>query len=320
MVQKAPEFHKSVLGPEVSIWLITDPAGFYVDATVGGGGHAECLLEKLNERGRLVGIDQDPKAVHEAKRRLSRFGDRAVVIKGTFWELKQIIGRFPNKVSGLLFDLGVSSHQIDDPQRGFSYRQDGPLDMRMSPSALWSAKEIVNTYSQEALTEVFKRYGEERASAKIARKICIFREKNPLIRTMDLANLIARQVKGPHIQKSLARIFQALRIEVNRELVYLKTSLENAVEVLQEGGRVAVLSYHSLEDRIVKQVFRSAVLGCICPPDLPICGCGKVKTLKVLTPRGVRTGKVEQISNPRSRSATLRVAEKIKIQTDIPKE
>ena len=313
MVHEAPEFHTPVLGPEVSIWLMTDPAGVYVDATVGGGGHAEGLLEGLGEAGRLIGIDRDPEAVREASRRLHRFGERAAVIGAPFWELERILAnRGVRGVAGLLFDLGVSSHQIDDPERGFSYRHDGPLDMRMGPDATRPAREIVNTYSQEALTRVFRTYGQERASARIARTICRIREQKPITRTLDLADLVARQVRSPHLQKSLARIFQALRIEVNGELEHLETALEGAVEALRAGGRIGVLSYHSLEDRAVKRVFRDGARGCICPPDLPICGCGRVVTLKVLTPRGIRAGEAERARNPRSRSATLRVAEKVK--------
>ncbi len=312
MKQEAPAFHTPVLGPETAARVVWDPQGIYVDATVGGGGHAEHLLERMGDAGRLIGIDRDPEAVRAATVRLRRFGNRAEVVQAPFWNLRLILNDLRiSRIAGVLFDLGLSSYQIDRPERGFSYRQDGPLDMRMSPDAPRSAREIINTYSQGALARIFKLYGEERASARIARAICQRRNQKRFEQTSELADLIADVVRGPHLQKTLARIFQAVRIEVNEELVHLQEALEGAIETLRPAGRIAVLSYHSLEDRTVKQVFRDAVRGCICPPNLPACGCGRMKTLKLLTSRGIRAGDAEKQQNPRARSATLRVAKRL---------
>ena len=316
MISMASEFHTPVLGPDVSKWLVTDPEGVYVDATVGGGGHAEYLLEQTGERGRLVGLDRDPDAICESARRLARFGERVTLVRAPFWEMPRVLdemGVFG--VAGIIFDLGVSSHQIDDADRGFSYRQDGPLDMRMGADAPQCAQDVVNGYSQQALTRVFRVYGEERAAARIARAICRRRERRPVMRTLELAELVAQEARGPHTQKTLARIFQAIRIEVNGELDRLSEAIDGAVDALRPGGRVGVLSYHSLEDRTVKQVFRDAARGCICPRDLPVCGCGHSATLKVLTPKGIRPRQVEQARNPRCRSATLRVAARLSEST-----
>jgi len=316
MIPKASEFHTPVLGPDVSKWLVTDPEGVYVDATVGGGGHAEYLLEQTGERGRLVGMDRDPDAICESTRRLARFGERVTLVRAPFWEMSRVLdemGLFG--VAGIVFDLGVSSHQIDDADRGFSYQQDGPLDMRMGPDAPRCAQDVVNGYSQHALTRIFRVYGEERAAVRIARAICRRRERRPVRRTLDLAELVAQEARGAHTRKTLARIFQAIRIEVNGELDRLSEAINGAVDALRPGGRVGVLSYHSLEDRTVKQVFRDAARGCICPPDLPVCGCGRSATLKVLTPKGIRSGQAEQVRNPRCRSATLRVAVRLSERT-----
>ena len=312
MAGQAPAFHTPVLGPETADQLVTDPRGVYVDATLGGGGHAEHLLKRIGEEGRLIGVDRDPEAIAEASRRLAGFGDRLRTVQAPFWELPHILEDLSvSRAAGMLFDLGVSSHQIDDPERGFSYQQDGPLDMRMGPDAPRTAHEVVNTYSQAALTRVLKTYGEERASGRIARAICRHREEDPLTRTWELRNLVAEVTGGAHLQKTLSRIFQAIRIEVNEELSHLQSVLEQAVEALQPGGRIAVLSYHSLEDRCVKQVFREAAKGCICPPDLPVCGCGREPTLKILTPRGIRPAADERARNPRARSAALRVGQRL---------
>ena len=312
MINKAPDFHTPVLGQDVSRWLITDPSGIYVDATVGGGGHARNIVENLGDGGRLIGVDRDPEAVEAASRRLKRFGGRARVVQGCFWDLKTILAtQGISGVSGVLFDLGVSSHQIDASERGFSFSQDGPLDMRMGPDVTRSAQDVVNSESLERLIHIFRTYGQERASVRIARAICRVRKEKPLRRTLELADLVAKQVRGGMVQKTLARIFQAIRIEVNGELELLQDALQGAVEVLKTGGRIGVLSYHSLEDRVVKQVFRDASQECIGPTDFPICACERVAMAKVLTPRGVRADDSEVNANPRARSATLRVAERL---------
>ncbi len=305
-------FHIPVLGPETIEWLATDPDGTYVDATVGGGGHAAYLLDRLSGRGRLIGIDRDPEAIRQSADGLSRFGTRFESVQAPFWELPHILGRLGlETVSGILFDLGVSSHQIDSPGRGFSFQVDGPLDMRMGPDATRSARDVVGEYDREELAQVFLKYGEDRASRRIATAICRRREQEPITRTQDLAEVIRSAGGGPRPQKTLARIFQAIRIEVNQEIGRLEDTLTSALDLLGTGGRLAVLSYHSLEDRTAKQVLSAAARGCICPPDLPVCGCGRNPTAKVLTTRGQRPSAEEILQNPRARSATLRVAERL---------
>ena len=306
------DYHTPVLGPEVAEWLVGDPDGVYVDATVGGGGHAVHLLERMAGQGRLFGIDRDPDAVRESGTRLGRYRDRVLLKRAPFWEIGRVLEEHGIRdVAGVLFDLGVSSHQIDDPARGFSYRNDGPLDMRMGPDAPTTAQDVANTYSQRDLTKVFRTYGEERYAGRIARAICRRRDRSPFSRTVDLADVIAREVRGDYVQKTLARIFQSIRIEVNGELAHLENSVQAAIDLLHPGGRIAVLTYHSLEDRIVKRVYAEAVRGCICPPGLPVCGCGRSATLRVPAPRGIRPGDAEKAANPRARSATMRVGERL---------
>ncbi|MDP6778815.1 MAG: 16S rRNA (cytosine(1402)-N(4))-methyltransferase RsmH [Candidatus Latescibacteria bacterium] len=312
MAEGDSEFHIPVLGLETAEWLLWNPLGTYVDGTVGGGGHAEHLLDRLEEVGKLVGIDRDPDAVAEATSRLRKFGPRVILLQGSFRRMSQMLAEVEiSKVDGILMDLGVSSHQIDRAERGFSYRHDGPLDMRMGPDSARSAREVVNGYSQADLTRVLKEFGEDRAAGRIARAICRSREQGPIERTSELADLVARAIGSSRTTKSLARVYQAIRIEVNDELACLEEALPAAVDLLKPSGRVAILTYHSLEDRVVKRSFRQSERGCICPPDLPVCGCGRLPKLKVLTPRGVRATDEEVARNPRSRSATLRVGERL---------
>ena len=312
MHRKAPEFHIPVLGPAVSQRLISDPKGLYVDATLGGGGHAEILLDKLDAEGQIIGIDRDPEALEAAQRRLMHFGYRIQFIQAPFWQLADVLTqRGVEKISGILFDLGVSSHQIDAHNRGFSFQQDGPLDMRMGPDAGLTAAEVVNTYSQNDLTRIFRIYGEERAAKRIAQAICQKRIEEPLQTTRDLTNVIDRCVRGPHTQKTLARVFQAIRIEVNSELAHLEHALQCAVGFLQPGGHIAVLSYHSLEHRIVKQVYESASKDCIGPRQMPFCPCERHAMLRLHKPRSIRPEVSEITANPRARSAALRMAERL---------
>ena len=308
-------FHSPVLVSEVLNGLITDRDGIYLDATVGGGGHAKAILSGLSERGRLIGLDRDPAAIRVAAESLRGYGDRAILRQEVFWRLGALL-RDLNvpKIDGALFDLGVSSHQIDDPDRGFSYRRDGPLDMRMGEAGR-SAQDIVNAAPYEDLLRIFRDYGEERRAAPIARAICAGREQGPILRTGELAALIRSVIPPDQPQKTLSRIFQAIRIEVNAEIEHLREALRQAIEALRVGGRIGVISYHSIEDRTVKTAFSEGVQGCICPPDFPICRCGRRATLKfVLGKRGKRPGPEEIALNPRARSATLRVVEKIKNQ------
>ena len=308
----ASEFHTPVLGRETARRVLIDPNGVYIDGTVGGGGHAELMLERMGRGGRLIGIDRDPEALRAAASRLQRFSHRLELVETPFLELPGVLKKLDvRRISGALFDLGVSSHQIDEASRGFSYLRNGPLDMRMGPDAVLSAKDVVNGYSPEKLTRVFRDFGEERAAGRIARAICRRRVRAQLKDTFELARLISETTPGSHTRKTLARIFQAIRIEVNGELDHLPETLEFTIGKLAAGGRIAVLSYHSLEDRTVKKVFRSASLACVCPPDLPVCGCGRIPMARILTPGGIRPEPAERRRNTRSRSATLRVAERL---------
>ena len=309
MHHKASAYHVPILGPAVSNYLVTDPNGIYVDATLGGGGHASLVLERLGEAGKLIGIDRDPRAIAVATNHLSAFADRVCAVRAPFWNLRQILtARRIASIAGILFDLGVSSHQIDQAERGFSFQRDGPLDMRMGPDATCTARDVVNLYSQRDLTRIIKTYGEERRAGRIARAIC---EHRPFDRTGDLARVIARHSWGPQQRKTLARVFQALRIEVNDELAHLEDALQTAVELLQPGGRVGVLSYHGLEHRAVKRVFDRGTRDCIGPVELPVCVCNRRPVLTLPTRRPLRPDESEIAQNPRARSAAFRVAQRL---------
>jgi 16S rRNA (cytosine1402-N4)-methyltransferase len=289
--------------------LAPERGGFYVDATLGAGGHAEALLERAPGI-RLLGLDRDPEALALARPRLARFGSRVELAQANFADLDRVLEGHPPP-DGVLADLGVSSMQLDRGERGFSFRRDGPLDMRMSPNGP-SAADIVATASAEELKRIFREYGEERMAAKIARGIVAERTRGPITSTRQLARIVAgaRGGRGGKIDPA-TRVFQALRIEVNQELVALSRFLAAAANRLNAGGRLAVIAYHSLEDRIVKEAFRRDSGVCLCPPRLPRCVCGARRVLKVLTRRPVVPSEAERRSNPRSRSARLRVAEKL---------
>jgi len=310
MLDKAPEYHVPVLGPEVVEHLITDPDGTYVDATLGGGGHAELILERLHSEGRLIGVDRDPVAIAKTSQRLARFGTRFDQRQIPFWQLPELLGSLGVEgLNGALFDLGVSSRQIDEAERGFSYRQDGPLDMRMGPDAAQTAEQVVNQYSERDLTQVFREYGEERGAGRIAKAICQAREVEPIRSTQVLAELIAGQVPQRFATKSQSRIFQAIRIEVNEELKYLERTLDRIVDLLRPGGRLAVLTYHSLEDRIVKRVVRGTPISDV-PPDFPVSD-PNVGKMQPVVRRGIKPDDAEVARNSRARSARLRVGIKV---------
>jgi 16S rRNA (cytosine1402-N4)-methyltransferase len=308
--------HDPVLAEEIVSVFSTVPAGAILDATLGGGGHAALLLESRPDCV-LVGLDRDPDARAAAARRLAPFGSRAVLVRRRFADLAIVMrqlhsaGSVTLPLSGALFDLGVSSPQLDRAERGFSYRGDGPLDMRMDPDQPWSAADLVNGADEAALARVLRDNADERFAARIARAIVAAR---PIETTAELADVVrsaipsAARRRGGHPAK---RTFQALRIAVNDELAQLPGALDDAVELLQPGGRVAVISYHSGEDRIVKHRFRLASTGgCTCPSGLP-CACGALRTVRVLRPGGVVPSAEEIVRNPRAASARLRVAEKL---------
>lgn len=285
-----------------------------VDCTLGGGGHAEALLKRFKGL-TLIGIDRDAQALEAARSRLESFGPRVKLAKGNFRDLDEVIVSFGYaQVEALLYDLGVSSAQLDRPTRGFTYRSGSDLDMRMDQKAGTTAADIVNEYSVEELRRVLFEYGEERYARRIARAIVNRRALQPFRESADLAEVVrsaipaASRRSGPHPAR---RTFQALRIEVNDELVSLRESLESSIPLLRAGGRLAVISYHSLEDRIVKRFFRAGAATCTCPKDFPVCVCGTKPKLKVLTGRPVRPPAEEVERNPRSDSARLRVAEKL---------
>ena len=297
-----------VLLEEVIAHLEPERGSFFVDATLGAGGHAEAILAR-SSASRLLGIDRDPDALERARPRLSAFGGRVTFERADFGDLDSVLQGLPAP-DGILADLGVSSMQLDEPERGFSFRRDGPLDMRMGRDGR-SAADIIATASAEELTRIFRDFGEERMAAKIARGIVAERTRSPIATTRHLARIVAGQKGSREKIDPATRVFQALRIEVNHELVALARFLAAAVARLNEGGRLAVISYHSLEDRIVKETFRRESGVCLCPPRLPVCVCGARTALRVLTRRPIRPSEAEQRRNPRSRSARLRVAVKI---------
>jgi 16S rRNA (cytosine1402-N4)-methyltransferase len=293
---------------EVVRLLEPERGGFFVDATLGAGGHALALLER-GPGIRLLGIDRDPQALAIARERLARHADRVEFVAADFGSLDEVLAGFPPP-DGILADLGVSSMQVDRPERGFSFKRDGPLDMRMGPGGR-SAADILAAADADELTRILRDYGEERMAAKIARGIVMERSKNPIVSTRQLARIVA-DAKGTRERIDPAtRVFQALRIEVNQELVALARFLAAAANRLNARGRLAVISYHSLEDRIVKETFRRESGTCLCPPKLPTCVCGARRAFRVLTRRPVVASEREIHANPRSRSARLRAAEKV---------
>ncbi len=306
--------HKSVLLQECVRYLDIDPAGIYVDGTLGMGGHAEAVLEKLGG-GMLIGIDRDDRALAFARERLARFGGKARLVKGSFGDLGQILDSLGiGKVNGMLFDLGVSSPQLDDKARGFSYMQDAPLDMRMDETAPLTARDVLNTYSEAELRSIFWRYGEERYAGRIAAAVVAARESVPVETTGQFVDIIRSTMPAAALrekQHPAKRCFQAVRIEVNDELGQLERMLDQAPDRLETGGRLLVISFHSLEDRLVKEAIRKRENGCTCPPDFPVCTCGFVKTLKSVTRKPVVPDGEELARNPRARSARLRIAERV---------
>lgn len=305
-------YHVPVMVAEVVEGLITDPAGTYLDATVGGGGHSRAILQALGSSGRLIAVDRDRDAVQTASKSLEFFADRVVVLQGSFVELRALLEeqQLLQGLNGALFDLGISSHQIDEPGRGFSYREDGPLDMRMEPDSGISAAEWIDRASEAELARIIKEYGEERQARRIARTICRLRLQQPLETTADLRRAVA-STRPQRLTKTLARVFQAFRIVVNDELGQLDKGLDAVIEWLLPGGRLAVIAYHSLEDRLVKSKLADLVRGCVCPPKIPVCVCGRKPQFKKVQRKPLRAVEEEVRDNRRARSAILRIYEKL---------
>ncbi len=306
-----PEFqHLSVMPAEVLACLQPQPGETFVDGTLGGGGHSRLLLESTAPDGRLIGLDRDQDALKAAAEILDPYGDRVILRHANFSEVDQILEELGIEgMDGMLLDLGVSSFQLDAGHRGFSFQVDAPLDMRMDRSGGLTAADILQTYSAEELARIFFEYGEERYSRRIARRIVERRVETPLTTTSQLAELVKYSVPKGRVPARIhpaTRVFQALRIEVNGELEHVAQGLEKAINCLRPGGRLAVISFHSLEDRLVKRFFRSESQSCICPPKLPMCICNHQPRVKVLTRKGLRASEEEVANNPRSRSAVLR--------------
>ncbi len=307
--------HLSVMPGEVLDLLQPRPGGFYLDGTVGGGGHARLLLEASSPDGRLIGLDRDPAALAKAATTLQPYAGRFELEHANFADAGAILsGKGIAGVDGILLDLGVSSHQLDAGERGFSFRQDAPLDMRMDPTRGATAADLLATASAEELQRIFREFGEERFAGRIARKIVARRQDAPLLRTLELAELVRDVVPGGRVPSRIhpaTRVFQALRIAVNGELDHVARGVAAAIGLLNRGGRLAVISFHSLEDRIVKRLFVEEAKGCICPPRLPICQCGHTPRVELLTRRGLRADETEIETNPRARSAVLRGVRRI---------
>ena len=306
--------HEPVLLREALEALAVSPGGFWIDGTVGAGGHAEAILRATAPDGRLLACDRDAQAVESARKRLAPFGDRVLLRHADYRRLPALLDEIgTGKVSGFLLDLGISSSQIDDPGRGFSFRKDGPLDMRIDRSQTTTAADLVNTLPEDRLAAILKEYGEDRAAKRVARAVTRARARAPILTTGRLAEIVAAAVPshGPSRIHPATRAFQALRIAVNRELEGLDRLLEEAAARLEPGGRIAVISFHSLEDRVVKRTFRGLTRRCVCPRDLPVCACGRPGIVRLVTPRAVRPSAEEERSNPRSRSARLRAAERL---------
>jgi len=313
MGQGSERSHVPVMVAEVIGLLITRRDGAYLDLTAGAGGHLGALAAELDPSARLYGLDRDPEAVAVATRHLDGSRQKTKVVQSSYADAVAARAAFDDTTyDGMLLDLGLSSLQLDDPGRGFSFRHEGRLDMRFDPEAGGpTAAELVNSLSEERLTDIISRYGEEKRARRLAGAIVRERRKKMILTTAELAGVVQSQVSPNHLNKTLARVFQALRIAVNRELEILEAALPDLLTLLNAGGRLAVIAYHSLEDRIVKQFFQREAKGCICPPEIPVCVCGRTPTVKIITRRPVTPSDAEIAQNTRARSAKLRVAERL---------
>jgi 16S rRNA (cytosine1402-N4)-methyltransferase len=307
--------HKSVLLEETIDSLNIKPDGIYVDGTLGGGGHASQVCQRLNSQGRLIGIDQDGAAILAASQRLKEYEDKVLIVRSNYQEIKQVLKELGiQKADGIYLDLGVSSYQFDTAERGFSYRADAPLDMRMDLRRTETAADIVNEYSEMDLYHIIRDYGEEKFAKNIAKHVVKARQEKRIETTGELVEIIKAAIPmkmravGGHPAK---KTFQALRIEVNHELEVLENSIDTMIELLNQGGRLCIITFHSLEDRIVKQRFRENENPCVCPPDFPACVCGRTSKGKVITRKPIIPTERETEENKRSKSSKLRVFERV---------
>lgn len=306
--------HVSVLLNETIDGLHIKSDGIYVDGTLGGGGHAYEVLKKLSPKGRLIGIDQDGEALEAAGERLKEFGEQVTLVRENYCEIESVLDDLNiKKVDGIVLDIGVSSYQLDNLERGFSYKSDAPLDMRMDTRQNLTAADVVNTYSENALFQIIRDYGEDKFAKNIAKHIVMARADKPFETTQELSEVIKKaipmkvQAKGGHPAK---KTFQAIRIEVNRELTVLKDSIDKMIERLNPGGRICIITFHSLEDRIVKTKFRENENPCTCPPNFPVCVCGKKSKGKVITRKPIIPSDDEMVMNKRAKSSKLRIFER----------
>ena len=306
--------HKSVLLEETINGLNIRPDGTYVDGTLGGGGHAYEIARRLSDKGSIIGIDQDAAAIEAAGIRLKDFGEKVTIVRSNYCEMKSRLHESGiDKVDGIILDLGVSSYQLDTAERGFSYREDAPLDMRMDTRQTMTARDIVNDYSEMELYRVIRDYGEDKFAKNIAKHIVAARGRAAIETTGQLTQIIRESIPMKYQKMSghpAKRTFQAIRIELNRELDVLRDSLDDMIDLLKPGGRLCIITFHSLEDRIVKSAFRKNENPCTCPPDFPVCVCGKVSKGKVITKKPILPSKEEQEYNSRSKSAKLRIFER----------
>ena len=306
--------HVSVLADECIDGLNINPDGVYVDGTLGGAGHSSLICEKLSAAGRLIGIDRDKYAIGRATERLEQYKDKVTLVNSNYSNVKNVLNELGiEEIDGMLLDLGVSSFQLDDADRGFSYRFSSPLDMRMSGGEGMSAKDVVNRYSEKELARILYEYGEERYSRQIAANICKKRAEKEIETTDELVEIIrssmpAKALRDGHPAK---RSFQAIRIEVNNELGVIEQTINDAISALKPGGRLVIITFHSLEDRIVKNAYAKAAQGCTCPREFPICVCGNKPKVKILTKKPILPSDEELEVNPRSASAKLRICEKL---------
>lgn len=307
--------HTSILLEETIENLDIKKNGIYVDGTLGGGGHSLEICKRLGEGGRLIGIDQDEAAIEAGRQRLEAFADKVTIVRSNYCNMKQVLaGLGIEKVDGILLDLGVSSYQLDTAERGFSYREDAPLDMRMDRRQTQTARDIVNDYPEMRLYQIIRDYGEDKFAKNIAKHIVAARQIKPIETTLELSEIIKRAIPmkvravGGHPAK---RTFQAIRIELNHELEVLQNSLEDMIDLLSDGGRICIITFHSLEDRIVKGIFRKNENPCECPPSFPVCVCGKKSKGRVITRKPILPSDRELEENSRSKSAKLRVFMKV---------